>query len=202
MWFLYKNKSLFHKKMFQKRKMHKAWCFLEIVYSKWRSDLLNLLWNWTSWTDKVILKLNYIYFVLFFMKHKCLSAAAANHCICAVSCLSFQTEDNVICHDKHIIHSSIMHLTSLFSLLTRDSGKKCSFLHFHIFPFFMPRFMENTGETGRPANAFHLGGMHLQPTDNNGLENTRRPRRSCLCSGNGVGPEASSVAATPSVPSL
>lgn len=96
-----------------------------------------------------------------------------------------------------------MHVTSHFPTVEeRQKKEKRSMFYFQIFPFFMPHFMENTRETGRRANAFHLGGMHFQPLDNNGLENTRRPRRSCLCSGNGVSPEASFTAATPSVPSL
>lgn len=50
---------------------------------------------------------------------------------------------------------------------------------------------------GQWASASHFVGRHLQPLDNNGLETTLRPRRSCLCSGNG-GPL--SQAATPPVP--
>lgn len=60
------------------------------------------------------------------------------HCSCSNHCpqhlysflFKFSNDDNVICHDKHIIHSSIMHLTSLFSLLSRDSGKNAPSLTF------------------------------------------------------------------------
>lgn len=45
--------------------------------------------------------------------------------------------------------------------------------------------MENTGEPGQWVNAFHLGGVHLQPPDDNGLENTPTPRWSCVCCGTG-----------------
>lgn len=67
------------------------------------------------------------------MKHKCFTAAVQTtvRSICTVSCLGFQTEDNVICHDKHIIHSSIMHLTSLFSHCW-DTEKKKLLLFSHL----------------------------------------------------------------------
>lgn len=62
-----------------------------------------------------------------------------------------------------------MHLTSLFPTVEKrewekwGKNKTSPLFYFQIFSFFMPRFMENTGESGQRVNAFHLGGVHLQP---------------------------------------
>lgn len=110
--------------------------------------------------------------------------------IFTASCLSFQTRK---CHPSWQTHYSLINNTSHRPFFSPHCWK--NLFYFQI--FFMPCFMENTGESRRQAKAFHLVGRHLQPLDNNGLETTPRPRRSCLCSGNGVGPEASFAAATP-----
>lgn len=124
--------------------------------------------------------------------------------IFTASCLSFQTRK---CHPSWQTHYSIInnafHLP-FFSLTVELRGKKrknpCCFIF--RFSHSSCHALWKTRETGGGQNAFHLVGRHLQPLDNNGPETTPRPRWSCLCSGNGVGPEASFAAATPSVPSL
>lgn len=70
--------------------------------------------------------------------------------------LNFSTQGNVICHDKHIIHSSIMHPVTFFPTVEyREGRKKCLLLYFFfkILSFLMPGFMErkkkNTGVSGR-----------------------------------------------------
>lgn len=95
-----------------------------------------------------------------------------------------------------------MHLASFFSLLSKEMEKKISSFYFQIFSLFMSCFKENTGEIRQRANSFHLGGMHLQPLDNNGLENTPKATAEMSPFWKWSRPEASFTAATPSVPPL
>lgn len=121
--------------------------------------------------------------------------------------LNFSTQGNVICHDKHIIHSSIMHPVTFFPTVEyRERGEKKNPSCFIFFLRFSHSSCQALWKKEKKTHRSEWTDVKMHFTsvecicswsDNNGPENTRRPQRSCPCSGNGVGPQAWFAGATP-----